>query len=128
MRRNPGAGAADDRLLGNGRRASQPGVRARTGLAALAALVVACGTAPSPAPHEAPLPPPPEPYPRPEYQTISESGAYADLFEKTLARGLEAFAPSYVLFADGAEKRRFICLPPGTVIDASDVNHWTFPV
>ena len=39
-----------------------------------------------------------------------------------------AFAPQYPLWTDGAAKRRWISLPPGTAIDASDPDAWVFPV
>ena len=38
-----------------------------------------------------------------------------------------AFAPQYPLWTDGAAKRRWISLPPGTAIDASDPDAWVFP-
>ena len=38
-----------------------------------------------------------------------------------------AFAPQYPLWTDGAAKRRWISLPPGTAIDASDPENWVFP-
>lgn len=38
------------------------------------------------------------------------------------------FTPQYPLWSDGATKRRWIYLPPGTAIDASDVDAWQFPV
>jgi hypothetical protein len=38
------------------------------------------------------------------------------------------YAPQYPLWSDGASKRRWIFLPPGTSIDASDPDVWTFPV
>jgi hypothetical protein len=38
------------------------------------------------------------------------------------------FAPQYPLWTDGAAKRRWISLPPGTAIDASDPEAWVFPV
>jgi hypothetical protein len=38
-----------------------------------------------------------------------------------------AFSPQYPLWTDGAAKRRWIQLPAGPVIDASDVNEWRFP-
>jgi hypothetical protein len=34
-----------------------------------------------------------------------------------------AYDPSLSMWADGAEKRRFIRLPPGTTIDTSDMDH-----
>ena len=39
-----------------------------------------------------------------------------------------AFSPQYPLWTDGAAKRRWISLPPGTAIDASDPDAWEFPV
>ena len=68
-----------------------------------------------------------EPYARPSYTTLSETGLFADLQQRTPARGVEAFAPSSVLWADGAEKLRWAALGPG-VIDTSDMDHWIFPI
>jgi hypothetical protein len=42
------------------------------------------------------------------------------------ARNL-AFSPQYPLWSDGAVKRRWIYLPPGTAIDASRPDAWEFP-
>lgn len=41
---------------------------------------------------------------------------------------LLAYAPQYPLWSDGAAKRRWIHLPPGGKIDASDPDKWDFPV
>src|SRR5688572_2950282 len=38
-----------------------------------------------------------------------------------------AFSPQYPLWSDGATKRRWIYLPPGTSIDASRPDAWEFP-
>jgi mono/diheme cytochrome c family protein len=38
-----------------------------------------------------------------------------------------AFSPQYPLWSDGASKRRWIYLPPGTAIDASRPDAWEFP-
>jgi hypothetical protein len=38
-----------------------------------------------------------------------------------------AFSPQYPLWSDGAHKRRWIYLPPGTAIDASRPDAWEFP-
>jgi len=38
-----------------------------------------------------------------------------------------AFTPQYPLWSDGASKRRWLQLPPGTAVDASDPNAWEFP-
>ncbi len=37
------------------------------------------------------------------------------------------FSPQYPLWTDGAAKRRWVYLPPGTAIDASNPDHWNFP-
>jgi hypothetical protein len=37
------------------------------------------------------------------------------------------FSPQYPLWSDGASKRRWIWLPPGTFIDASNPDAWEFP-
>jgi len=39
-----------------------------------------------------------------------------------------AFAPQYPLWSDGAHKRRWIYLPPGTAIDSTRPDAWDFPV
>jgi hypothetical protein len=38
------------------------------------------------------------------------------------------FTPQYPLWTDGARKARWIQLPAGATIDASDVDRWQFPV
>jgi hypothetical protein len=38
-----------------------------------------------------------------------------------------AFSPQYPLWSDGADKQRFIELPAGSSIDASDPDAWRFP-
>jgi hypothetical protein len=65
---------------------------------------------------------------RPAYQHLAETGLYADPVTRTVAAGLIAFEPSYKLWSDGLTKRRWIRLPPGAVIDTTDMNHWIFPV
>lgn len=42
--------------------------------------------------------------------------------------GVRPFAPQYPLWTDGATKRRFVYLPPGTSIDARDPEAWDLPV
>jgi len=44
-----------------------------------------------------------------------------------LASGLIEFSPQYPLWSDGATKRRWIQLPPGSFIDASNPDAWDFP-
>ncbi len=56
------------------------------------------------------------------------TGLYSNIANKTLALGVRPYAPAVPLWADTAEKDRWIYLPPGTKIDATDPNEWTFPV
>jgi hypothetical protein len=60
-------------------------------------------------------------------QRLSETGLYAS-GTRELAAGTIAFSPQYPLWTDGATKRRWIQLPPGTAIDASKPDAWEFPV
>lgn len=84
---------------------------------ALAAIIVACagslfaGTAADPSP----LP-----------NRLHETGLYVDGTTTVRADNL-AFSPQYPLWSDGATKRRWIHLPPGTAIDASRPDAWDFP-
>jgi len=59
---------------------------------------------------------------------LSETGLYSDAARKVVARQNLSFSPQYPLWTDGATKRRWIYLPPGTSIDASDPDAWVFPV
>lgn len=43
------------------------------------------------------------------------------------APGVRAFEPRFALWSDGATKRRWIALPPGTQVDASRPDAWRFP-
>jgi hypothetical protein len=59
-------------------------------------------------------------------QRLSETGLY-EPGTTTVRAGTIAFAPQYPLWTDGAGKRRWIRLPPGTAIDASKPDAWEFP-
>lgn len=61
-------------------------------------------------------------------ERLADTGLYADLATKTVAADVLAFSPQYPLWTDGAAKRRWIRLPPGTAIDASNPDRWVFPV
>lgn len=52
----------------------------------------------------------------------------ADLGEKKVAKSIRGFVPAAPLWSDGADKHRWIWLPPGTQIDTSSPDHWVFPV
>ena len=60
-------------------------------------------------------------------QSLRETGLYADAETLSVDRAHLAFAPQYPLWTDGAAKRRWISLPPGSAIDASDPDAWIFP-
>jgi len=92
---------------------------------ALAAVTGGCDQAASP---RVVLPPPPEPYPRPAYVHLAETGLLADAASLRIAADVTAFEPTYWLWSDGASKRRWLRLPPGTRIDTADMDHWVFPV
>jgi hypothetical protein len=76
-------------------------------LAALAAAPAAAGTAP---------------------QHLADTGLYADFAAKTVAADVHPFSPQYPLWSDGATKRRWIRLPKGSRIDATNPDAWVFPV
>ncbi len=108
---------------------------------ALAGLTAACGGQNASSPHEtvdATAPPTPEASTSPYAAgcvgaavpplTIDCTGLYTDVATKQLAPGVRSYAPAVPLWADNAGKDRWISLPPGTQIDATDPNEWTFPV
>ncbi|MGE0402273.1 MAG: hypothetical protein AB7T06_36570 [Kofleriaceae bacterium] len=41
---------------------------------------------------------------------------------------VRAYTPSFALWSDGAEKQRWLYLPPGSTIDTSDPDDWVFPI
>jgi hypothetical protein len=68
----------------------------------------------------------PTAYDRPSYTHLSETGLYTS--DGALSPALLAFAPTHVLWSDGAEKHRWVSLPPGAQIDTQDLDHWVFPI
>jgi hypothetical protein len=61
-------------------------------------------------------------------ERLSQTGLYAPDEDEALAADVRGFRPRFELWSDGATKRRFIWLPPGTRIDATDMDSWQFPV
>lgn len=59
---------------------------------------------------------------------LSATGLYRDVRTQTLADGVRPFTPRFASWSDGAAKRRWIYIPPGTQIDTSDPDAWSFPV
>jgi hypothetical protein len=59
---------------------------------------------------------------------LSETGLYADFASRTIAPDVFAFAPRYPFWVDGAQKERWLYLPPGTKIDTDAIDHFQFPI
>lgn len=58
---------------------------------------------------------------------LSETGLYVP-GTKRIDPSLVSFRPQYPLWSDGATKRRWLFIPPGTSIDAAGPGGWDFPV
>lgn len=56
------------------------------------------------------------------------TGLYSDWASKTVDPNNKPYAPGVILWSDGADKQRWIYLPPGTKIDTTDMDQWSFPV
>ncbi len=61
-------------------------------------------------------------------ERLSDTGLYVAGSHTQIDPKNLAFSPQYPLWSDGARKRRWIYLPPGTSIDASRPDAWEFPV
>ncbi|HEX7062174.1 MAG TPA: hypothetical protein VF200_09395 [Woeseiaceae bacterium] len=64
--------------------------------------------------------------PPPLPQKLSETGLFAR-GTREIGPDKLAYAPQYPLWSDGAVKRRWLWLPPGTRIDAANPDAWQFP-
>jgi hypothetical protein len=108
-------GSASRRALGSG--------------AWLLAWVAACGpAADQPSADAGPADAGPLPYDASTSpETLSQSGLYYDTAAQILAPGVRPFEPRFELWTDGAEKRRWIYLPAGAVIDNAEPDFWEFP-
>jgi hypothetical protein len=56
------------------------------------------------------------------------TGLYGDWGAKTPASGVRPYTPGLVFWSDGAQKSRWMYIPPGTKIDTTDMDEWSFPV
>jgi hypothetical protein len=56
---------------------------------------------------------------------LSETGLYDQ--PGLVADDVLAYRPAFELWADGADKRRWLRLPAGAIIDTSDMDSWRFP-
>lgn len=61
-------------------------------------------------------------------EKLSETGLYVAGSTTQLADGVRAYEPRYVLWSDGADKKRWLYLPAGAQIDTSHMDAWSFPV
>lgn len=64
----------------------------------------------------------------PEQAWLSTQGLYADMASKQVVPEALEYLPDYPLWSDGVQKRRWLLLPKGAVIDTTDMDHWDFPV
>jgi hypothetical protein len=62
--------------------------------------------------------------------TLDLTGLYTspDALPTDTAPYVQEYTPTYTLWSDGANKKRWVYLPPCTQIDTSDMDHWVFPV
>ncbi len=60
-------------------------------------------------------------------QHLGDTGLYVAGSLSQVSPDVLPFSPQYPLWSDGAAKRRWIWLPPGTSIDASSPDAWDFP-
>lgn len=64
---------------------------------------------------------------------LSQTGFFAPAAARAAAAqpqpaaDLVTFTPQYALWSDGATKRRWLRLPPGTTVDKRDADAWRFP-
>jgi hypothetical protein len=61
-------------------------------------------------------------------QNLVCTGLYANIASKQIATGNAAYTPAVPLWSDGAQKQRWVRLPPGQSIDNSNPDEWSFPV
>src|SRR5262245_1808413 len=59
---------------------------------------------------------------------LSQTGLYTPGTARAVDPQNLTFSPQYPLWTDGAHKRRWIRLPAGSFIDASQPDAWRFPV
>lgn len=62
------------------------------------------------------------------WEHLACTGLYASFADKTVAPDVKPYKPGVELWSDGAEKQRWIHLPPNRAIDIRDWDEWVFPV
>jgi hypothetical protein len=55
------------------------------------------------------------------------AGLYSDFAAKTVAADAKEFTPALEFWSDGADKKRWVKLPPGAKIDATNFDEWIYP-
>lgn len=60
-------------------------------------------------------------------QRLADTGLYALDRPGVVDESNRSFTPQYPLWSDGATKRRWVHLPPGSTIDATNADAWEFP-
>jgi hypothetical protein len=63
-----------------------------------------------------------------EPERLSATGLFVTASPEALGADVIAYRPRFELWSDGAEKRRWVHLPPGARIDSQDMDAWQFPV
>lgn len=66
--------------------------------------------------------------PSPLPERLQDTGLYSDWSTRTIDPAHLPFSPQYPLWTDGAAKSRWLQLPAGSFIDASNPDAWEFPV
>jgi hypothetical protein len=64
-------------------------------------------------------------------ETLSSTGLFTSIDQNgdlVLGESVQFFEPLYWLWSDGSDKARWVYLPPGATIDATDPDHWELPV
>ncbi len=56
------------------------------------------------------------------------TGLYLNRDASQIADDVMPYTPGVTLWSDGAEKARYLYLPPSTTIDTTDMDGWSFPV
>ena len=98
-------------------------------------LVAACGKDKAPAVDAAPADQPvdmpvdmPIDMPVDPLAQLQTTGLCLDAGCTTFSPDVHEYEPQFPLWSDGATKRRWFQLPPGTQIDTTNMDHWVFPV
>jgi len=107
-------------------RAAALRARSALGSCAIALVAVGCGADSEPA-SEPPKPVTPAPAGAP-YEQLSEWHLFTDAPAQQPTDGVIPYEVSASLFADYANKHRFLWLPPGTTVGYDEEAKWRFPV